>query len=224
MSAPTRRDLIHTLALPPGSDARALAEEVAERFRAASISGSGGKHEVQLMSPSSLVVLVGPKAVQFFEQPVEVDEETDEEHDGDDEEDDPKDTAEAISDHLARFVGLTPDDDDDDDENKQPLYDADELALKVVALLLARGLLELTTPRSQEKVEARVAHGLDKGLGGAVICNALTEVPGVAELYTSDAELDAIIAECRTPRAKTTARKAAAKRAPKPSAKGGKRK
>lgn len=187
------RSLIRTLKLPRGSDARALADEVAEHFHVASISGSGGEHEIQLVSPAALVVVIDKASARFFVQDLELDAEDD-----DDDDEDPDGTAQEISDHLARFVGLAPGADDEDGEDeKPPLDNADKLAEKVVALLLERGLLEITTPRSRPKVEARLAHCIDRGVSGGAMCDALTEVPGVAELYTTDEEIEALVAECR---------------------------
>lgn len=205
MPSSPRRSLIHTLKLPKGTDARALADEVATRFHVASISGSDGEHEIQLVSPASLVVRISPKSARFFEQPLELD---DEDQGDDDDDDDAEGTAQEISDHLARFVGLLPEDEDEEGEDgERAADDADELAEKVIARLLETGLLEITTPRSRPKVEARLAHCLDRGVSGAAMCDALTDVPGVAELYVTDEEILAIVAECRSPKA--SARRAA---------------
>ncbi|MDI1446009.1 hypothetical protein [Polyangium sp. 6x1] len=193
-----RRSLIHSLDLPRGSDARALAESLVGPFAVASISGSDGAYEVQFVNPSSLVAVIGPSHARFFVQEVEMDaaDEDEEAAEGEgDEEDEPHDIAEAVSHHLARSVGLT--NDDEDTEDTPPADESDRLARHVIAQLLEGGLLELTSPRSRAHVEARLAYCFERGMRGSALIETLTEVPGVAEIYASDEELSALIAQGR---------------------------
>ncbi|MDI1436854.1 hypothetical protein QHF89_45535 [Polyangium sorediatum] len=63
--------MIRSLDPPRDADARALAESLGNHFAIASISGSGGEHEVQFVNPPELVAVIGPSHARFFVQDVE---------------------------------------------------------------------------------------------------------------------------------------------------------
>lgn len=197
-----RRTLIHTLTLPAGSNARALAESLTRDFSVASISGSNGEHEVQLISPDELVVVISPSRACFFLEPrIEVDDDDDEHED--ENEDDPHGVAEEISDYLAREAGVVQDDDDDDDYNDNdaaPDDESDKIAQQVVGRLLEEGLLELVTPRSRAGVEGYLAHRIAHGRVKRGLADALADAKGVAEVYASDEQIAAILASCQRTR------------------------
>ena len=208
-----RRKLIRTLDLPARSDARALAESLTDDFAVASIVGSNGEFEIQFVSPADLVAVISSSQARFFIEPL-VNADDDDDDDDDDEPDDPNDVAEGISLHLARRVGILRDDDDEDDETgAAPDDDNDEVARRVVERLLNEGLLELVTPRSRAGVEGHLAHIIAHGRVDGTLCDDLTEVKGVAELYASDEQLDEILAACRKKRVTKTSEPKARARA-----------
>lgn len=192
-----RRTLIDSFELPGGADARALAEGLTGEFGVASISGSGGEYEVQLVSPASLVIVLGPRAARFFMQDVEDAAPEAGDVDEEEEEEDPHDAAEAVRHHLELRLGLWTGEDEEGDDEKPPDDDCDRLARDVVARLLERGLLELVTPRSRESAEGRLANSLSRGAPAGVLAEHLSEVRGVAEVFATDEEMEAVVAECR---------------------------
>lgn len=202
-----KRTPISSLDLPPGSDARALAESLVGAFGVTSISGSGGEHEVRFANPAELVAVIGPSRASFFlqeEDAREGDDDAEPAEDHDPEEEDPYDFAEAVSDHLAARLGLLADEDEEGDaeDEEPPDDDHDRVAREVVAALLERGLMELSTPRSRSMVEGRVARCLSRGkVDGEAICAELTKVDAVSEIYASDEELSQIVRASRRPRA-----------------------
>lgn len=191
-----RRKLIRTLELPPGSNARSLAESLTDDFNIASISGSNGEFEIQCVSPADLVVVIDASRARFFVEP-----NIGGDDDADEEPDDPHDVAEAMSFHLQRRVGKGPRDEDEVAEDATPDDDSDEVARRVVERLLKEELLELVTPRSRASVEGHLAHIIAHGRVDGTLCDDLAEVKGVAELYASDEQLYEIIAACRKKRA-----------------------
>jgi len=197
-----RHTLIRTLDLPQGSNARALAESLTTDFNVASITGSGGEHEVQLVSPAELVVVISASRAQFFRAPIVVDDD-DDDFDDEEEPDDPNDIAEEISFFLARRVGLVQDDEDADEDNDATQDDSDIVAQRVIERLLNEGLLELVTPRSRPGIEEFLAHRLANKRVSETLCDDLADAKGVAELYTSDEQLYEIIAACRSKRTVT---------------------
>jgi hypothetical protein len=199
-----RRSLLRTLELPKGANPRALAESLRDDFNVATITGSNGEYEVEMLSPDELVVVINASRARFFIEPRDDEDEDDEDDEDfdDEEEDDPHDVAEDMSFYLSKRLGLVRDEGDDPDENAgTPDDDSDELARRIVARLLDEGLLELVTPRSRPTVESHLAHCLAQGKNAEKLCDELAEVKGVAELYTSNEQFAEILASCRKKRA-----------------------
>lgn len=197
-----RRSLLRTLDLPKGANPRALAESLTDDFNVASISGSNGEYEVQMVSPDELVVVINATRARFFIEPRDADEDEEFDDEDDVEEDDPHDVAEDMCFFLSRRLGLVKDEDEGSEEDAGPPDDdSDELARRVVARLLDEGLLELVTPRSRPSVESHLAHCLAQGKNADKLCDELAEVKGVAELYTSNEQFAEILAGCRKKRA-----------------------
>lgn len=198
----TQRKLIKIHKLPPGSNPAALAESLTDDFNIASITGRAGEVEIELVHPPELVVVIDAARARFFVVPVLEDDDDDDK----DEEDDPHAIAEEMAFFLARKTGQMLDDEDDEEDAKTPEDDSDDVARRVVKRLLEEGLLELVTPRSQTSVEEYLAHQIAQGKTGDSLCDDLTEVKGVAELYASNEQLAEILAECSRKRVVRTAR------------------
>lgn len=195
-----RRSLLRTLELPKGANPRDLAECLTDDFNVASISGSNGEYEVQMVSPDELVVVINASRVRFFIEPRDDDDEDEgDDEEFDEDEDDPHDIAEDMSFFLSRRLGLIKDEDDEPDESAgTPDDDSDELARRIVARLLEEDLLELVTPRSRPSVESHLAHCLAQGKNAEKLCDELAEVKGVAELYASNEQFADILAASRS--------------------------
>lgn len=197
-----RRSLLRTLELPKGANPRDLAESLTDDFNVASITGSNGEYEVEMVSPDELVVVINASRARFYIEPRDDEDDEDDEDFDDEDEDDPHDVAEDMSFFLSRRLGLVRDEEDEPDESAgTPDDDSDELARRVVARLLDEGLLELVTPRSRPSVENHLAHCLAQGKNAEKLCDELAEVKGVAELYTSNEQFAEILASCRKKRA-----------------------
>jgi len=198
------RRLIETMKLPaaPKPDPAVLAEALAEEFAVASIAGGHGEQELRFVTPGSLVVVVSATEVRFFAEPeaIAADAEDDGDEEGEeDEEQTPDDAADEISAYLAGFLGLSLDGEEEADADEAVPDDAaDRHAARLVEELLARGLLELVTPRSRAQVEGRLAHLLAHGVRGAgSLAEAIADCSGVAELYADDAQMAEVLETTR---------------------------
>ncbi len=175
------RRLFRTLRFPmPVEDPRALAEQLVARARASSIVGSGGEQELRFVAPGSLVVVIDRTEARFsLDESAHLDE-------------DPEGDADEIALQLEILLGI---EEEEGDEGEAPAQDdSDRNAAVMVGALLERDLLELSTPRSRDQVEGRLAHLLAQGVQDpARLSAAIVSCSGVAELYADDDTLGTLI-------------------------------
>lgn len=193
-----QRRPIETLAFPPDVlpvDLPTLADALGDRHDA-TIVGSDGGYELRLGTPSTLIVVLSPAQVDFFEDVAPHEPDDDDPTHPFPEEDSMEAGVERVVHTIEQLLGLYVEEADEhatDDEHD----DADRAAKLVLARLLEEGSIELVAPRSRAGVEGKLAHLIARGADAATVLDGLTDHEGVAEIYADERRLATLLSSAR---------------------------
>lgn len=203
-----KRTLLRKRALPttPRRTPRELAEALCEHLTVDAIVGDGPEVELTLREASTLRVVIDARWVHFFVVPGGGPH-RDEEHGTLLEPEDEAGVADDVDAAISAIFGIeepesaTAGDFGDQDDAH------DDLARAVAETLLARGLVELVSPRSKTLLEAALALRFSEGRWATeALVDGIVECVGVAELLATDEELGEIVAAARRLGASTAQR------------------
>lgn len=185
------------MALPPSVlpvDLSALADVLGDQHDA-TIASSQGQFELRFGDPSTLIVVLSPTRVDFFEdveRALVLDAMEDDPAHPPPEELSVQEGVElavhSIEEILEIYIEA-----DVEERSADAEDDADRQARTVLSALLADGSIELATSRSRPGVEGKLAHLIAHDASVNAMLDALVDHPGVDEIYTDEQQLEALL-------------------------------